>query len=503
MAELNRSLKFWGALALGLGAMAPTLALSLNGSVPAAEIGRAVPLAFLFGGIGMVFIAYGFAVLTRKYNHAGSAYALVGATLGPQAGFFSGFALMGWYIFSSICCVPACALFAEAFLNSIGVHHVPWLLLGIIAAAGVAWLITRDMRVAAKALLSLEGIGVFAITILTIVIFAKIGAGSAPVHQSFTLNVFTLPAHTSLSAIGAATVFACLSWAGFEAIATLGEETKNPRRNIPRALFGAIFLTLPLFVIVMFASTLGFGTNHAGIAAFAGSATPLGSLAKSFIGSWASSAILFVGMASAFAALLGDCAAASRMIFAFSRDGFGPRVLSKLDDKGVPAVAAISVLVLSVGVTTIMAINGTSAISAYFYYATIGVLCLLVAYGMVGISACFHIFRTRAWAVLVATPAALGTIFAGYIFYTEATGQSSPYNLFPYYAGAWCLIGLLIVLLRPQLAAQVGRQLAAELQPQAESTDLPIQMDQEVDDRSVQSERRPREVSDSVDGKDD
>jgi len=503
MGGLHRSLKFWGAMALGLGIMAPTLALSLNGSVPAAEVGRAVPLVFLFGGIGMAFVAYGFAVLTRQYNHAGSAYALVGATLGPQAGFFSGFALLGYYVLSTICTVPASALFAEAFLNSVGVHHVPWLLLGIIAAAATAWLSTRDLRVAARTLLSLEGIGVFFIIVLTIVIFAKIGAGSAPTHQHFTLNVFALPAHTRLSAIGAATVFACLSWAGFEGIATLGEETTNPRRNIPRALLGAIGLSLPIFVIVMLAETLGFGTNHAGTAAFAGSATPLGDLANSFIGSWASSTLLFVAMASAFASLLGSCTAASRMGFAFSRDGFGPRTLSKLDDNGTPAVAAISVLALSVVITSIMAINGTSAVNDYFYYATIGVLCLLVAYGMVGISACFHIFRTRAWAVLVATPAALGTIFAGYIFYTEATGQSSPYNLFPYYAGAWCLIGLLIVLLRPQLAAQVGRQLAAELQPQAESTDLPIQMDQEVDDRSVQSERRPREVSDSVDGKDD
>jgi amino acid transporter len=90
---LRRSLRFWGALALGLAIMAPTLALSLNGSAPAADVGRAVPLVFLLGGIGMAFVAFGFAVLTRRFNHSGSAYALVGATLGSRAGFFSGFAL--------------------------------------------------------------------------------------------------------------------------------------------------------------------------------------------------------------------------------------------------------------------------------------------------------------------------------------------------------------------------------------------------------------------------
>lgn len=477
MAGLHRSLKFWGALALGLGVMAPTLALSLNGSVPAGRVGRAVPLVFLFGGIGMAFIAYGFSVLTRKYNHAGSAYALVGATLGPRAGFFSGFALLGYYTFSTICTVPATALFAASFLDSIGIHNVPWLPLGIIAAIAAGWLTTRDMRQAARALLSLEGIGIALVAILTMVIFAKIGSGNAPQHQSFTWSVFTLPSHTGLSAVGAATVFACLSWAGFEAIATLGEETKDPRRNISRALLGAICLSLPLFLIVMVAESLGFGTGHSGVSAFAGSSTPLGNLAGSYVGTWASTALLFVATASAFASLLGSCTAASRMAFAFSRDGFGPPAFARLSATGVPVVAGMSVLVLAVIITAIMAINGTSVTNDYFYYATLGVLCLLVAYGMVGIAACFHIIRNNAAAVAVAVPAALGTVFAGYIFYVQSTGQASPYNLFPYYAGAWCLVGLAIVFARPQLAKRIGTRLAAELEESASSAAAPAGAD--------------------------
>ncbi|GAA3803711.1 amino acid permease [Sphaerisporangium flaviroseum] len=454
--------------------MAPTLALSLNGSAPAALVGKAVPLVFILGGIGIAFIAYGFAVLTRRYNHAGSAYALVGATLGPRAGFFSGFALLGYYILSTVCTVPASALFTQAFLESIGVPHVPWLLLGVIAAVGAAWLTTRDTRMATRTLLVLEGIGVALIAFLIVVVFAKLGGGTAPSNQSLDLNVFTLPAGTEFSAVAAATVFACLSWAGFESIATLGEETANPRRNIPRALIGIIALSLPVFVIVMVAETNGFGTGDAGVAAFAKSSTPLGDLAESYVGLWAARALLFVAMAGAFASLLASCTAASRMLFAFSRDGFGPSVLSRLSRSGAPAVAAISTLVVAVVISSVMAFSGTTATDSYFYYATLGVLCLLVAYGMVGIAAAAHLVRRRVTSWLAAIPAALGTVFAGYVFYVQSTGQSSPYNLFPYFAGAWCILGLVVVLLRPSLAVRIGAELArAELDSAEAGRDAP------------------------------
>jgi amino acid transporter len=468
---LRRSLRFWGALALGLAIMAPTLALSLNGSAPAADVGRAVPLVFLLGGIGMAFVAFGFAVLTRRFNHSGSAYALVGATLGSRPGFFSGFALAGYYLFSTICCVAAAGLFIQSFLDSIGLHNVPWLLLGVLSAIVAGWLSMRDTRSASRVLLVMEGLGIVLVAALTITIFARIGAGSAPDHQTVSWTVFQLPAHTPFSTLGAAVVFACLSWAGFEGIATLGEETSNARRNIPLALLGSILLTLPLFVFVMMAESNGFGASAAGAAKFAASSTPLGDLARSFVGEWAARLLLLAAAASAFASLLGSCTAASRMLFAFSRDGLGPSWLSRLSKTGTPSYAAIASLVLAIVINVAMAINGTSSTNVYFYYATIGVLCLLVAYAMVGIAAASQLLRTKRIVLLGAIPALIGSVFAGYIFYIQSTGQSSPYNTFPYYAGAWCLAGLLIVLLSPGLASRIGEKLSrAELGDAAEAT---------------------------------
>src|ERR671939_250978 len=156
---LRRELRFWEAIALSIGIMAPGAAMALNGTLPASLVGRAVPLAFVFASVGILFVSYAFIRLTGYFNHAGSAYALSGVTLGPRAGFF---------------------------------------------------------------------------------------AGTAPSGQSFTLSPFTPPSGVGLGTVALAAVFGLLSFGGFEGAASLGEETDNPRRDIPRAIAAAV-ITMGIF----------------------------------------------------------------------------------------------------------------------------------------------------------------------------------------------------------------------------------------------------------------
>ena len=67
-------------------------------------------------------------------------------------------------------------------------------------------------------------------------------------------------------------VFGFLSFAGFEAAATLGEEARNPRRDIPRAILGTAIFGGIYFVFVTAVEVMGFGTDDAGVAAFVASA---------------------------------------------------------------------------------------------------------------------------------------------------------------------------------------------------------------------------------------
>ena len=132
-----------------------------------------------------------------------------------------------------------------------------------------------------------------------------------------------MPGGTSLDTIATAAVFGFLSFAGFEGAASLGEETADPRRNIPRAIGTAVLVAGGFYIVVIIAQTWGFGTDAAGVKAFGASSSPLGDLSKSYVGSGLEDAINFGAMVSAFASGLGTSTAGSRILFALGRDGFG------------------------------------------------------------------------------------------------------------------------------------------------------------------------------------
>jgi amino acid transporter len=87
---LRRSLSVWQAVGLSVALMAPSMAANINPQQTASAAGRAVPLAFLLSAVGVLLVAYGFVRLCQYYEHAGSVYAFVGATLGPRAASFPG-----------------------------------------------------------------------------------------------------------------------------------------------------------------------------------------------------------------------------------------------------------------------------------------------------------------------------------------------------------------------------------------------------------------------------
>ena len=119
--HLRRELHLWEAVGISLALMAPSMAANINPQGTASTIGRAVPLAFALATIGVLLIAWTFVRLTQRFNHAGSVYGFVGATLGARAGVISGWALMGTYTFYGVVTSTAAGIFGADFLNALGI----------------------------------------------------------------------------------------------------------------------------------------------------------------------------------------------------------------------------------------------------------------------------------------------------------------------------------------------------------------------------------------------
>src|ERR671919_696297 len=460
---LRRELRFWEAIALSIGIMAPGAAMALNGTLPASLVGRAVPLAFLFASVGILFVSYAIIRLTGYFNHAGSVYALSGVTLGPRAGFFSGWALLGTYLSFTAASSAEVGLFGQAFFESTGIWPgAEWLVISLVAAALIWFVAYGDVRVATRALLTMEGLTVTLIVVVVLVIFARVIAGTAPNGQTFTLSPFTLPGGVGIGTVALAAVFGLLSFGGFEGAASLGEETDNPRRDIPRAIATAVITMGIFYTIVMLAQTLGFGVDKQGTESFANSSSPLGTLSRSYVGPIMADAINFGVMVSAFASALGTATAGSRMLFALCRDGFLSRRLGETSDRtGAPVNALAVVMVIAIVAFVAQRIGSVSAVNAFFYPGTIGGLSLLVAYILTNVGALRVFFfsrKVRAWEAIVPVVALAILIYV--IYANVYPVPVFPFNIFPYVVAAWLVWGLGIVLFVPGLARRIGANLA-------------------------------------------
>ncbi len=439
--RLRRNLTVWQAVGLSVALMAPSMAANINPQATATTTGRAVPLAFLLAAVGVLLVGYGFVRLCQYYQHAGSVYAFVGSTLGPRAGAVSGLALFATYCFYGIVTASASGILGSAFLDSTGIWHSPpdWapFVIAALSLAGALALTVVPARRGTSTLLSIEGITVAIILVVSAVVLVRLIGGSVPDggSQRFTLSVFTVAPGTPASDVFLGIVFGFLSFAGFEAASTLGEETAQPHRDIPRAIIGTALFGGVFFVVVTAIEMMGFGTDAAGVKAFTSSGSLLGDLGTKFIGSWVGDIISLGATITAFGCCLACTVGASRLLYAMSRDlGGDGRGLARLSRNDTPARAACLVTALMVVgfVVMVLCSHGWVATNTFAWSGTIGTLILLVAYLLTTIGAIRLVFVQRKlpvpmWQVVIPV---LAIVVLGYTIYRQlvplARGRRRP-----------------------------------------------------------------------------
>lgn len=460
---LHRELRLIDAAAFSIGLVGPVGAMALLGVGAVGILGRGAPWAFIFALVGVALVAYGFIRLSQHISHSGSVYGLVGLTVGPRAGFFAGWALFFAYMAIGAGSAIEIGLFGSEFLRGVGiVDTTEWIVIAgcaLLLAAGLAF---ARIHVITRSLLTIEVIGVALVSLLCLVIIIRLAVGEAPNGQDLSLDFLELPSGTDLSTIATASVFGFLAFAGFEGAATLGEETMNPRRDIPRAIIIAIAVIGSFYLLTIIGQTLGYGTSDRGVEAFQNALSPYGDLGKAYVGAVLRDVLNLVAAISLFAILLGTVAASARIMFALARDAGGTGGIARLSKTGAPVVALSIVLLMDAGIMIGQRLAGSNVLNATFYALTIGTLALLVAYLMATVGAIKFLFlgrqrRAPGWQIAIPLAA---IAFVGYTLYKNLFNLDFPYDRFPFIVGAWLLIGLGVVAFVPGIAERVSRGLA-------------------------------------------
>ncbi len=471
--RLRRELNIWEAIGISVALMAPSMAANINPQGTVGLVGRAIPLTFVLATVGVLLVSWTFVRLSQRFHHSGSVYGFVGATLGPRAGVVAGWGLVGTYTFYGVVTSIAAGRIFSAFLEGIGVWHSPpdWaaFVIAAIVLGGVYLLTVAPVRRGTRTLLVIEGATVLLILLVGLIVLVRLLAGNAPGGLTVTFSPFTVESGTDASTLFLGVVFGFLSFAGFEAAATLGEESRDPRRDIPRAILGTAIFGGIFFILITWIEVMGFGADETGLKAFASSNALVAELGTQYVGSWLGNLISLGASVSAFGCALACAVGASRLVFALSRDGVGPARLARVSaGRGTPEDAAATVvgtmLVLDVVLGLLYRNEESPSLATFAAAGTIGTLILLVVYVLATIGATRLVFFPRGGAAVraeIVIPI-LGLALLGYTLWRNIIPfPEGSARWLPVTAAVWLLAALAFVLLRPGIARRAGEQLTA------------------------------------------
>jgi amino acid transporter len=350
---------------------APSTSIFFNSPFVAANAGLAMPAAFLASAIAIGFVAVNIAAFSRKLPTSGYAYTFVSHGLGPRAGFVAAWMTLLVFIGSPVILAPYFGITVSALIQNLTGVHIPWAVLSLLLLALVGTLAVLGISD------SLKVGGVFVLIELTVVtVFSVYMLARNPGHQApAALSPRSAP---SIGGFAVAMIFGILSFQGFEAAATLGEETTAARVRVPRALLSAIVVLGVFYTVSSYGAVVGWGSGHLG--SYATSASPFVTLGQRYAGSWLADIFGAVVGAGLLAGTIASSNASARMLFAMGRERVLPAALGKTSERTGTPVFATLVVVIGGGLAGIVAGVIWSPVQVWGYMGSIISLGAIIVY---------------------------------------------------------------------------------------------------------------------------
>lgn len=310
--HLTRTLGLTSLVLFGLAYMTPLIVLGIFGVV-AETTGGASASAYLVALVAMLFTASSYGRMAAAYPVAGSAYTYVRRTIDSRIGFLVGWAVLLDYMFLPM----VIWLIGGAYLSAQFPSVPSWV--WIVAFV----LITTVLNILGIKVADRTNYIMMAFQVLVIVVFVALSIGSVVSNDGLGGLVSGGPfwnSTTSFTMISSGAAIAAYSFLGFDAVTTFTEETKNPTRNVPRAIMLIALIGGAIFILVSYTTQL----VHPG-GTFKDSSSAAFDIAMT-IGGNVFGAIFLAGLVIAqFASGLAAQASAARLLYAMGRDGALPR----------------------------------------------------------------------------------------------------------------------------------------------------------------------------------
>ncbi len=433
--------------------------------------GVAAPLTILVAGIAIAFLGNTLAQFSRAQPSTGGFIAFVGKTFGGTSAVTTALLVGAGYIIA----ISSVFAISGGFLSDVLKYYfgwnIPWIILSVVLTSAATVMTVRGVGVSTKLAGLFFAFEMVILVVVSVAILIKSGG-----HLSF---VPFEPSHITngFSGLAAGFPLAIYLFIGWENSAALAEETGNPRRNVPRAVYMSILLMVAGYILFAFATVTGYGYSGSKLTAQAIPFIPVAHDVAAFLGFLA----YVAGFTSTIGVLISAINSQARLIFNAGREGLLPSWIGRIHSRRrtpmnaiylFVTIASLIIIVWAVGhlIGSHVQRGQMNALNFFVESSTMGTILLLVVYFLANLALPFYYRKYRPSEFNVfkhAVLPVLGMIAIGVpVYYLCKPGQAAPYDWFPYAALAVIVVAVIygywLNRRDPALGGRVGSIVADE-----------------------------------------
>jgi amino acid transporter len=407
--------------------------------------GVAAPLTIIVAGIAIALLGNTLSEFSRVHPSTGGFISYVGKTFGGTSAVTTALLCGAGYIIAISSVLAICGGYLSIVLQYYFNVDIPWVLFSVVFTVGAVLMMIRGVAVSTKLAGLFFGFEMLVLIVVSVAALIKNGGhlSAVPFEPSHITNGF--------SGLAAGFPLAVYLFIGWENSAALAEETSNPRRNVPRAVFLSIALMVVGYVLYSYATATGFKYN---VSALGSAAIPFINVSHD-VASWLAFFAYIAGITSTLGVLISAVNSQARLIFNAGREGLLPRWLGKVHPtRRTPVNAIFAFIAIATVIILVWALlhlvggakqsGQMSALNFFVDSSTMGTILLLVVYFLSNLALPFYYRRYRPQEFNILKHAVLpvlGMVAVGVpVYYLVKPGQPSPLSWFPYAA-----LGVIVV----------------------------------------------------------
>ncbi len=332
-------------LAIAIGGMVGGGIFTILG-ISVSMVGVMAPFAIALGGLVAWFAAYSYVQLGVFYKDEGATYAFFKRTY-PSSHLAASF--VGWYtIFGYISTLALYAYTFSAYSIS-GFSFADHEVIRKIVAIGIIWIFALINLWSVKGMGRLEDVMVYAkLAILLLISVTLIYFSKTDIHTLSSMLEKDFHSTPLMSILMVSSV-TFVAYEGFQLVINAVNETKNPDKNIPRAIYGAIVLVSLIYFIIALGAVVAIPAENLmqnkEYALAAGAGDIMGSLGKNLV--------IIGAVLATSSAINGTLFGSSRQMARIADDGYLPHIICQrrgsIPKTAITVMAATASMLIAIG----------------------------------------------------------------------------------------------------------------------------------------------------------